>query len=92
MGELVEVVAVGLYLYNIYIYIYKAPITILINILLINHTEAWFSSGGVPAIAAEGLCEQCPPHVAASELVCSYQDLKWPAVLLPTLHLGFTNI
>lgn len=66
VGELVEVVAVGL------------PWSLV----------SW---GGGPAAAAKGLCEQCPLRWPGSELLCSYRGLKCPAVLLHTLHLGFTN-
>lgn len=31
---------------------------------------------GIPAVAAEGLCEQCPSHWNGPELVCSYLGLS----------------
>ena len=69
----------------------KKAVGELVEVVAVGHTGAWFPRRGVPAAAAEGLCERCPPCWPGSELVCSYLGLKWPAVLLHTLHLGFTN-
>lgn len=69
----------------------KEAVWELVEVVAVYLSEGWFCRAGVPAWAAEGLCERCPPRWPGSELLCSYRGLKWPAVLLHALHLGFTN-
>lgn len=62
------------------------------EVVAVGLTRGWFPRAGVPAAVAKGLCERCPPRWPGSALVGDYLGLKWRAVLLHTLHLGFTKL